>query len=66
MAFDTFKDLKKGDRVKFENAINGLGRIVSGESVVIGFGHGGYQDMVWVEKEGGGLQSLLYEDVKKI
>ena len=35
MAFDTFKDLKKGDRVKFENVSDPVYGNVSGEGAVI-------------------------------
>ena len=66
MAFDTFKDLKRGDRVKYENAVNGLQKIVSGEGAVFGFGHHAYCTSVWVKKDDGEVESILYEDVKKI
>lgn len=65
MAFDTFKDLKKGDRVKYENACDAVHGKVSGEGTVFGFAKFGYTDVVWITGDAGKEYALPYEDVKK-
>lgn len=66
MAFDTFKDLKKGDRVKFEDVVDGAGRRISGEGKVYGFGKFGGKDLVWFLDDDGELHNVLYEEVRKV
>lgn len=66
MAFDTFKDLKKGDRVKFENVPDGTGGRLSGAGEVFGFGKFGGMDFVWIKDDKGKLQEISYEEVKKL
>lgn len=66
MAFDTFKDLKKGDRVKYENVPDGTGKRLSGEGNVYGFGKFGGKDFVWIKDDRGKLQEIPYEEVKKV
>lgn len=66
MAFDTFKDLKKGDKVSFEETFNPTGKLAKGKGEVIGFGKFGYKDFVWINADDGKMYSVVYEDVKKI
>lgn len=65
MAFDTFKDLKKGDRVKFENVSDPVYGNVSREGAAFGFAKFGYTDVVWIDADGK-KYALPYEKVKKI
>lgn len=66
MAFDTFKDLKKGDKVKYENVCDAVHGKVSGEGTIFGFAKFGHTDVVWIEGDDGKNYALPYEDVKKI
>lgn len=66
MVLDTFKDLKKGDKVSYKAAFKRKGKPDRGEGEVAGFGKFGYTDIVWVKGGDGRLQSAVYKDVKKL
>ena len=65
MAFDTFKELKKGDRVKFENVSDPVYGNVSGEGAAIGFPKFGNTDVLCIDADGKNYP-LPYEKLKKI
>ncbi len=66
MAFDTFKDLKKGDKVSFGETFNPTGRLAKGKGMIKGFGRFGYKDFVWINGDDGRLYCIIYKDVKKL
>ena len=66
MAFDTFKDLKKGDKVSFGETFNPTGRLAKGNGMIKGFGRFGYKDFVWINGDDGRLYCIIYKDVKKL
>ena len=65
MAFDTFKDLKKGDKVRFEETFNPTGKLDKGKGEVKGFGRFGFKEFVWINGDDGRLHCIIYEDVRK-
>ena len=62
----TFKDLKVGDRVKFENVYQYNDKYISGEGIVTGFGVFGSTDIVWIRTGENELKGIVYEEVVKI
>lgn len=65
MITDSYKDLKKGDRVKFEDVYVHDNLRISGSGVVIGFGEFGRTVIVWIKLDGGGKRGIAYEYVQK-
>ena len=65
MAFDKFRDLKKGDRVHFEN-IDYLGERISGEGSVYSFAESGCSHFVWVDMGNRNLVLVPYEEIRKV
>lgn len=63
--FGRHKDLKIGDRVRYEN-VRAAGGTLSGEGEVIGFGRFGETDLVWIKKEDGSFRGAPYETVTKL
>lgn len=65
MCLTTFKDLKAGDQVKFEN-VDVLGEMISGQGNVIGFGRFAFTDLVWVTLATGKPAAIPYEKIEKL
>jgi hypothetical protein len=65
MNLTTFKDLKAGDQVRFEN-VDSLNEKISGEGIVYGFGQFAFTDLVWVTMENGYTVAVPYEEIQKI
>ncbi len=65
MNLTTFKDLKVGDQVRFEN-VDILNEKLSGEGKVYGFGRFAFTDLVWVTMENGYMAAVPYEEIQKI
>lgn len=66
MLGDTFKDLSKGDRVKYDYKEYYTKERKVGEGTIYGFGSHGYNDFVWVMDPFGKLNSIPYEEIEKI
>lgn len=64
--FDTFKDLHRGDIVKYERAICMGEELQPGIGDVIGFGRFAFTDLVWIHTKEGRYISVPYDDVTKI
>ncbi len=62
---ETFKDLKKKDKVKYD-ALDWNRERITGEGEIYGFGKFGQTDIIWVIEENGHLHGMNYEDVKKV
>ena len=60
------KDLKVGDRVKFENVYEHDDIYISGKGIITGFGVFGSTEYVWIETEEYGKKGIVYEEVVKI
>lgn len=65
MNLKTYKDLRVGDQVKFEN-VDVLGEIISGQGNVLGFGSFALTDLVWVTLDTGKPAAIPYEKVGKL
>lgn len=63
---DEFKDLRRGDFVKYQNVKWMDGKTISGHGEIFGFGRFGETDIVWISHENGELKGIPYEVVKKI
>lgn len=62
-----YKDLEKGELVRFENAMTYDGSRVTGEGRIEGFGTVAYDNVeVWVDLGGGHYKSFQYEDIIKV
>lgn len=66
MLGDTFKDLSKGDRVKYDYEEYYTKERVAGEGVIYGFGQFGESELVWIKNSNGELQLIPYEEAKKM
>lgn len=66
MVFETFKGFKKGDRVKFENALDIIHGCVTGEGEIFGFVPGGCNDFAWVRGDDGREYNILLKKIEKI
>lgn len=64
--FDTYKDLKKGDVVRYEDVYIHPKLSISGEGPIIGFGEFGFKTFVWVAKPEGGAAAIPYEEIIKV
>lgn len=60
-----FRELRRGDKVRFQNGERRLENDVSGEGVIYGFGKL-EQEEVWITMETGELILVKYKDVEKI
>lgn len=63
---DHFKDLHRGDIVKYENARFVGEELPPGIGDVIGFGRFAFTDLVWIHTKEGRYISVPYDDVTKI
>lgn len=61
MVLDTFKDLRKGDRVSFAETFNPTGKLDKGKGEVKGFGRFGFKEFVWINGDDGRLHCIIYE-----
>lgn len=66
MYLDTFKDLKRGDIVKFEDVYIHDKLTVSGYGDIYGFGRFSFTDLVWITQENGEMIAAPYEKVTKL
>lgn len=60
-----FKNLRRGDKVRFQNGEKWLKKDISGEGRVYGFGKL-EQEEVWITMDDGELILTRYKDVEKI
>ena len=64
--WDTLRDLKIGDAVKYDNVYVHDGLKISGQGKVFGFGVTGQTEIVWVISDSGEFWGIEYEKVEKI
>lgn len=62
----TYKDLKEGDIVRYEDVYIHSKLSISGQGPIIGFGTFGFTPLVWVGKEDGGAAAIPYEEIIKV
>lgn len=63
---EMFKELRKGDRVRYEDVYVHDKLRITGEGEIEGFGRFDCTDIVWVKKENGGVAGIPREKVIKI
>lgn len=66
MVFETYKDLRIGDRIKYENVRAVMSnKLVSGEGEIIGFGDFGMSIVVWIKNDETPCFGVPYEKAVK-
>lgn len=65
-SWDTLRDLKIGDAVKYDNVYVHDGLKISGQGKVFGFGVTGQTEIVWVISNSGEFRGIEYEKIEKI
>lgn len=66
MIVKELKDLKVGDRVTYNDVYIHDKLRVSGEGVIFGFSKVYTIDCVWIASDNGEIQSIAYENIKKL